>query len=79
MFYNYIKYHTNTNKKRGNSMSDSAKEWIDTALKVSGETKVTREVLMGAIEMVESSLVEFGEVEDLVALDELEGMLHDSE
>lgn len=60
-------------------MTDTTKEWIGTVLKLSGEVEVTKGVLIAAIEMAESCLVEFGDSDDLLALDELEEMLNDSE
>lgn len=60
-------------------MSETANEWIGTVLKLSGETQVTRGILVGAIEMLENNLAEFGDEDDLKTLEELEEMLYHSE
>lgn len=59
-------------------MSECAKEWIGTVLNLSGETEISRGVVVAAIEMLEGCLVEFGDSEDFLALEELEKMLHET-
>lgn len=59
-------------------MSECAKAWIGIVLKLSGETEINRDVIVAAIEMIEGCLVEFGDSEDFLALEELEKMLDET-
>lgn len=59
-------------------MSECAKAWIGIILKLSGETEINRDVIVATIEMIEGCLVEFGDSEDFLALEELEKMLDET-
>lgn len=63
------------NRKRGNFMIENTKEWLNAILASSGESEVTRDVIVGTIEIIERSIVECGDPEDVISLDELNDML----
>lgn len=56
-------------------MIDNTKEWLNASLVLAGESEVTRDVIEGTIEMIELSIVECGDPEDVISLDELNDML----
>lgn len=56
-------------------MINNTEEWLNTALVLSGETEITKDVIIGTIELVECSLIECGDPEDVITLDELSDML----
>lgn len=60
-------------------MSECADQWIEAILGLSGATEVTTEVLEGAIKAIEDSLLIVEDEDDVEALNELRGILHDSE
>lgn len=56
-------------------MTKNTEEWLDCAKELIGETKINESVVMTAIEYIERELMDNGSPDDLISLDELEGIL----
>ena len=67
-------------KRKGElNMTENTNQWIETVKDLSGEKDITKELILGVIEMVECSLMEEGSADDLLSLDELTDMLRNYE
>lgn len=56
-------------------MTENTNEWLECAMDLCGETEINESVVITAIEYIEKEMMAGGSAEDLLSLEELEGML----